>query len=201
MQTGWRLERTYLAGFRESRLEGLDINWSDPLEPTGHAALWADNGTGKTTITALRFALYLPDARDFIRGNSDRSLAKLVRSGDVCHVVEQATRVDNGELQRIVVGFVAHWPDGTQDLDNPSKLQRFFYGWVSDEHGPSIDSLPFRTSGGRWATRAQFVDALRGLLPGGGVLPPHVPAEHQGRWRTGLSLPASTWNRSGSKPS
>jgi hypothetical protein len=187
-QTGWRLERTYLAGagFRESRLEGLDIRWSDPLEPTGHAALWADNGTGKTTITALRFALYLPDARDFIRGGSDRSLAKLVHSGDVCHVVEQATRVIGGELQRIVVGFVAQWVDGTQDLDNPSKLQRFFYGWVSGEHGPSIDSLPFRTGAGRWATRGQFVDALRGLLPGGGALPPHVPAEHQGRWRDWL---------------
>jgi hypothetical protein len=83
MQTGWRLERTYLAGagFPESRLEGLDINWADPLEPTGHAALWADNGAGKTTITALRFALYLPHSRDFIRGNSDRSLGKLVYSG------------------------------------------------------------------------------------------------------------------------
>jgi len=68
MQTGWRLERTYLAGagYPESRLEGLDINWSDPVEPTGHAALWADNDTGKTTITALRFALYLPNLRDFV---------------------------------------------------------------------------------------------------------------------------------------
>ena len=89
MQTGWRLERTYLAGagFPESRLEGLDINWSDPLDPTGHAALWADNGTRKTTITALRFALYLPHTRDFVRGDSDRSLARLVYSGNVCHVV------------------------------------------------------------------------------------------------------------------
>jgi hypothetical protein len=100
MQTGWRLERTYLAGagFPESRLEGLDINWAGPLEPTGHAALWADNGAGKTTITALRFALYLPHTRDFIRGNSDRSLARLVYSGDVCHIVEQATRVVDGEM-------------------------------------------------------------------------------------------------------
>ena len=129
MQTGWRLERTFLAGagFPESRLEGLDINWSDPLEPTGHAALWADNGTGKTTITALRFALYLPDTRDFIRGSSDRSLAKLVNGGDVCHVVEQATRVVGGEQQRIVVGFVAQWRDGVQDLDNPSRLLRCYY--------------------------------------------------------------------------
>lgn len=93
MQSGWRLERTYLAGagYPESRMEGLTIDWSDPFEPTGHAALWADNGTGKSTITALRFALYQPHPRDFIRGDSDRSLAKLVGSGDVCHVVEQAT--------------------------------------------------------------------------------------------------------------
>lgn len=90
IQTGWRVERTYLAGagLAESRLEGLDITWSSPLESTGHAALWADNGTGKTMITALRYALYLPDSRDFIRGNSERSLAKPVRSGDGCHVVE-----------------------------------------------------------------------------------------------------------------
>jgi hypothetical protein len=190
MQTGWRLERTYLAGagFPESRLEGLDINWSDPLEPTGHAALWADNGTGKTTITALRFALYLPHTRDFVRGNSDRSLAKLVYSGRVCHVVEQATRQVNGELQRIVVGMVAYWADsGAQDLDNPSKLRRDFYGWVAGPQGPTISDLPFRTSIGRWATRAQFVDALRGVVPGGGALPPHLPSDHQTQWRQWLA--------------
>ncbi len=185
IQTGWRLERTYLAGagLSESRLEGLDIYWSDPLEPTGHSALWADNGTGKTMITALRFALYLPHSRDFIRGDSDRSLAKLVHSGDVCHVIEQATRIVDGELQRIVVGMVADWPDGgTRDLDNPSKLNRVFYGWLTGSDGPTIDSLPFRTSVGRWATRAHFVNAVREVLPHGGAGPPHPPSEHQGHW-------------------
>ncbi|UUU32282.1 hypothetical protein JIX56_21540 [Streptomyces sp. CA-210063] len=185
MQTGWRLERTYLtgAGFPESRLEGLSINWSDPFEPTGHAALWADNGTGKTTITALRFGLYLPHARDFIRGESDRSLAKLVRSGDVCHVVEQATRVVDGELQRIVMGMVTDWADGgTQDVDNPRRLQRDFYGWVTYGSGPTIQDLPFRTSVGRRATHAQFVEAVRGMLPNGGALPPHRPSDHQRAW-------------------
>ncbi|MFI9580402.1 hypothetical protein ACIHCQ_00780 [Streptomyces sp. NPDC052236] len=185
MQTGWRLERTYLAGagFPESRLEGLSINWSDPFEPTGHAALWADNGTGKTTITALRFGLYLPHTRDFIRGDSDRSLAKLVRSGDVCHVVEQATRVVDGELQRIVMGMVADWTDGgTQDLDNPRRLQRDFYGWVTYGSGPTIEDLPFRTNVGRRATHAQFVEAVRELLPKGGALPPHRPSDHQRAW-------------------
>ncbi|WP_327744107.1 hypothetical protein OHO28_22175 [Streptomyces europaeiscabiei] len=190
MQTGWRLERTYLAGagFPESRLEGLSINWSDPFEPTGHAALWADNGTGKTTITALRFGLYLPHARDFIRGESDRSLAKLVRSGDVCHVVEQATRVVDGELQRIVMGMVADWADGgTQDVDNPRRLQRDFYGWVTYGSGPTIEDLPFRTSVGRRATHAQFVEAVRGMLPGGGALPPHRPSDHQRTWGNWLA--------------
>ncbi len=189
MQTGWRLERTYLAGagYPESRLEGLDINWSDPIEPTGHAALWADNGTGKTTITALRFALYLPNLRDFVRGDSDRSLARLVYSGNVCHIVEQATRQVNGELQRIVMGMVADWPDGgTQDLDNPSRLHRDFYGWVAGPHGPSIGDLPFRTECGRWATRAQFVDAVRALAPGGGALPSHLPSDHQAQWQQWL---------------
>ncbi|MGW3102835.1 hypothetical protein [Streptomyces sp. NPDC001100] len=189
-QTGWRLERTYLAGagFPESRLEGLSINWSDPFEPTGHAALWADNGTGKTTITALRFALYLPHARDFIRGESDRSLAKLVRSGDVCHVVEQATRVVDGELQRIVMGMVAAWEEGgTRDLDNPGKLQRDFYGWVTYGSGPTVEDLPFRTGVGRRTTHTQFVEAVRGMLPGGGALPPHRPSDHQRAWRDWLT--------------
>lgn len=189
IQTGWRLERTYLAGagLSESRLEGLDINWSDPLEPTGHSALWADNGTGKTMITALRYALYLPHPRDFIRGDSDRSLAKLVRSGDVCHVIEQATRIVDGELQRIVVGMVADWPDGgTRDLDNPSKLNRVFYGWLTGSDGPTVDSLPFRTSVGRWATRAHFVNAVREVLPHGGAGPPYPPSDHQGHWREWL---------------
>jgi hypothetical protein len=190
MQTGWRLERTYLAGagFPEARLEGLDIHWSDPFAPTGHAALWADNGTGKTTITALRYAVYLPHARDFIRGESDRSLARLVYSGDVCHVVEQSTRVVDGELQRIVAGMVADWADGgTQDLANPSRLTRMFYGWVTGTRGPTIDDLPFRTSVGRWATRTQFVDALRGLLPEGGALPSFPPSDHQAAWKKWLT--------------
>ena len=189
MQTGWRLERTYLAGagYPESRLEGLDINWSDPAEPTGHAALWADNGTGKTTITALRFALYLPNLRDFVRGDSDRSLARLVYSGNVCHVVEQATRQVNGEPQRIVIGMVADWPDGgTQNPDNPSRLHRDFYGWVTGPEGPTISDLPFRTQVGRWATRAQFADAVRALVPGGGALPPHLPSDHQTQWQRWL---------------
>ncbi|MFI6172954.1 hypothetical protein ACIBCN_39680 [Nocardia sp. NPDC051052] len=190
MQTEWRLERTFLtgAGLDESRLEGLDITWSDPLESTAHAALWADNGTGKTMITALRYALYLPHPRDFIRGDSDRSLAKLVQSRDVCHVIEQASRFVNGEHQRIVVGMVADWPDGgTQDLDNPSRLHRVFYGWLTDDHGPTIDDLPFRTPIGRWATRAQFVEAVRALLPHGGAAPPHPPSNRQGEWHTWLA--------------
>jgi hypothetical protein len=184
MQTGWRLERTYLAGagYPESRLEGLDLRWSDPFEPSGHAALWADNGTGKTTVTALRFALYLPHSRDFVRGDSDRSLAKLVYSGRVCHVVEQATREVNGELQRLVVGMVAHWDGGTQDLGNPSKLHRSFYGWVSGPQGPTIDDLPFRSSAGRWATSMQFTDAAREAAPRGGALPPFLPSGHQTQW-------------------
>ncbi|RSM82752.1 hypothetical protein DMH04_24320 [Kibdelosporangium aridum] len=189
-QTGWRLERTYLAGVgpSESRLEGLHIHWSDPFEPNGHSALWADNGTGKTMITALRYALYMPDSREFIRGDSDRSLAQVVRSRDVCHVVEQATRVVDGEQQRIVVGMVADWPDGgTQDLDNPSKLHRVFYGWLTGPDGPTIDNLPFRTSIGRWATRAQFASGVREVLPDGGAGPPHAPSEHQRHWRNWLA--------------
>jgi hypothetical protein len=190
MQTGWRLERTYLAGagYPESRLEGLDIDWSDPAEPTGHAALWADNGTGKTTITALRFALYLPHPRDFIRGGSDRSLARLVHSETVCHVVEQATRQVNGETQRLVTGMVADWPDGgTRNLDNPSRLHREFYGWVTGPQGPTITNLPFRTQARRWAARAQFTDAVRALAPSGGALPPHLPSDHQTQWQQWLA--------------
>ena len=189
MQTGWRLERTYLAGagYPESRMEGLDINWSDPAEPTGHAALWADNGTGKTTITALRFALYLPNLRDFVRGDSDRSLARLIYSGNVCHIVEQATRQVNGELQRIVMGMVADWPDGgTQDLDNPSRLRRDFYGWVTGPQGSTIGDLPFRTAAGRWSTHAQYTDTVRTLAPSGGALPPHLPSDHQTQWQQWL---------------
>jgi hypothetical protein len=190
MHTGWRLERTYLAGAGrdESRLEGLDVVWADPLNTSGHAALWADNGTGKTMITALRYALYLPHSRDFIRGDSDRSLAKLVRSRDVCHVVEQASRVVGGELQRVVVGMVAGWPDGgTKDLENPGRLQRLYYGWLTGADGPTIDDLPFRTDTGRWATRTQFANDVRAMLPPGGAGPPHPPGDNQGGWQRWLT--------------
>jgi len=185
MQVGWRLERTYLAGagYPESRLEGLDIYWSDPFESSGHAALWADNGTGKSTITSLRFALYLPHPRDFVRGDSDRSLSKLVPSGRVCHVVEQATREANGELQRLVVGMVASWQKGR---DNAETLKRHFYGWVTGPDGPTIGELPFQTAVGRWATSAQFMDAIGQLMPQCGALPPHSPSEHQDQWGTWL---------------
>jgi hypothetical protein len=185
MQVGWRLERTYLAGagYPESRLEGLDIYWSDPFESSGHAALWADNGTGKSTITSLRFALYLPHPRDFVRGDSDRSLSKLVPSGRVCHVVEQATREANGELQRLVVGMVASWQKGR---DNAETLKRHFYGWVTGPDGPTISELPFQTAAGRWTTSAQFMDAIGQLMPQGGALPPHSPSEHQDQWGTWL---------------
>ncbi|RAS64781.1 chromosome segregation ATPase [Lentzea atacamensis] len=190
MHTAWRLERTYLAGAGrdESRLEGLDIGWADPFDASGHAALWADNGTGKTMITALRYALYLPHSRDFIRGDSDRSLAKLVRSRDVCHVVEQVSRVVDGELQRVVVGMVAEWPDGgTRDLDNPGRLHRHFYGWQCGVAGPTIDDLPFRTQAGRWATRPQFISGVREILPRSGAGAPYAPSDHQGSWQRWLA--------------
>lgn len=186
---GWRLERTYFAGagMDEARLEGLDLDWSEGFTASGHAALWADNGTGKTTITALRYALYLPHSRDFIRGDSDRSLANLVRSSEVCHVVEQATRVVHGEPQRLLVGMVASWADGgTQDLDNPSKLTRTFYGWLAGADGPTIDDLPFRTGSGRWATHKQFTAAVRELLPHGGAAVPYAPSEGQRHWQEWL---------------
>jgi chaperonin cofactor prefoldin len=171
----------------EARLEGLDIEWSEGFAAGGHAALWADNGTGKTTITALRYALYLPHPREFIRGDSDRSLAKLVRSAEVCHVVEQATRVVHGERQRLVTGMVVSWADGgTQDLDNPSKLTRTFYGWLTGADGPTIDDLPFRTDAGRWATHKQFTGAVREIMPHGGAAPPHQPSEHQKHWQDWL---------------
>jgi hypothetical protein len=186
---GWRLERTYLAGagMDEARLEGLDIVWSDEFDGGGHAALWADNGTGKTTITALRYALYLPNSRDFIRGDSNRSLAKLVRSSEVCHIVEQATRVVHGERQRLVVGMVVSWGDGgTQDLDNPAKLTRSFYGWLTGPDGPTIDDLPFRTDTGRWTTHKQFAGAVRDVLPHGGAAAPYAPSDHQKHWQEWL---------------
>ena len=52
------------AGLIESRLEGLDLDWFDPFDPTTHTASWADDGIGKTMITALHYALHLPTARE-----------------------------------------------------------------------------------------------------------------------------------------
>jgi len=87
----------------------------------------------------------------------------------------------------MVIGMVADWPDGgTQDLDNPSRLHREFYGWVTSPQGPTISDLPFRTGVGRWATRAQFVDAVRAIAPTGGALPPHLPSTHQTQWQQWL---------------
>ena len=81
-----------------------------------------------------------------------------------------------------------HWPDGgTQNLDNPSRLHRDFYGWVTGSGGPTITDLPFRTQAGRWATRAQFTDAVRALTPSGGAMPPHLPSDHQTQWRQWLA--------------
>lgn len=140
---------------------------------------------GPTTASASRQShrfgsrCTFPHTRDFVRGDSDRSLSKLVPSGRVCHVVEQATREVNGELQRLVVGMVASWQRGR---DNAETLKRHFYGWLTGPDGPTISELPFQTAAGRWATGAQFADAIVQLMPQGGVLPPHSPSEHQDQW-------------------
>jgi len=87
-----------------------------------------------------------------------------------------------------MTGMVADWPDGgTQNLENLSRLHRNFYEWVTGPQGPAITDLPFRTQAGRWATRAQFTDAVRALAPSGGALPPHLPSDHQTQWQQWLA--------------
>ena len=151
MQTGWRLERTYLAGagYPESRLEGLDINWSDPFEPTGHAALWADNGTGKTTITALRFALYLPPSSGlrprrlrpvtFPTGVLQDASATSWNRPPARSTANCSARDRHG--RRLARG-------GTQDRDNPETLHRDFYGWVTGPDGPDHQRAAVPDRGG-----------------------------------------------------
>ncbi|OIV38531.1 hypothetical protein BIV57_05195 [Mangrovactinospora gilvigrisea] len=184
MRTSWRLERTYLSGvgYPEARCESLDINFADSSGPIEHSVVCGENGVGKTTMTALRFSLYLPHVRDFIRGDSDRSLAKLVRGDDVCHVVEQATRIVGDETQRIVLGMVAHWSDGVRHLDEPGSLARTYYGWITYGTGPSLVDLPFRTTSGNRTPAPQYLSAVRALLPDTGALPPHPPSSNHEQW-------------------
>lgn len=75
--------------------------------------------------------------------------------------------------------MVASWQRGR---DNAETLKRHFYGWLTGPDGPTISELPFQTAAGRWATSAQFADAIVQLMPQGGVLPPHSPSEHQDQW-------------------
>ena len=186
MQVGWRLERTYLAGagYPESRLEGLDIHWSDPFESSGHAALWADNGTGKSTITSLRFALYLP-----IPGSSSGATptghCRNWFPQDAC-----ATSWSRPPGWRTAncSGSSPEWSRaGRRDGTTLETLKRHFYGWVTGPDGPTISELPFQTAAGRWATSAQYTDAIRELIPRGGALPPHPPSDHQDQWGTWLT--------------
>ena len=162
----WRMTRFYLAavGTREARFEPLDIDLRIDGDPV-HNVLWADNGTGKTKITALLSSLWLPRTSDFLKGSTNRSLGKIVRGDDTTHVVVEAVRGEGRDRQRLVAGMVVEWKNRRQDLDNQTDLERHFYGWVTDDVlGPGIDDLPFRNGEGRWVTRRQFTDALA-VLP------------------------------------
>ncbi len=130
-------------GLPERRFHNLVFDFVDPVTgaPT-NTVLWAENGSGKTSLLRLCFSVLQPEKREYLgRDNRILALHNYVQARDTAHVVLEWERVRDGRHHRIVTGLIMEWRDLTPG-DSDEQLTKVWYSFSSVRDALTFDMLP-----------------------------------------------------------
>lgn len=129
-------------GHPDARLSPLSLNFfreteMGDLEPVD-GVVWAENGVGKSSIRTLLFSLLHPSIHDVMKASGgpldNRKFELFFGPKDTSFVITEWVLPDSDQPNlsgfpedpnRLVLGYVAHWPGGTRT--SLSDLERHYF--------------------------------------------------------------------------
>lgn len=133
-----RITRIHFAGLghQDARFPALTLDLRDPAGRAGDSVIWAENGTGKSSLLSLFFSTYRPNQRLFLGKQAEskaRELGDYLRDRDLGFVITEwdttddraeASLLSDGPRELLLVGQVLSW----RNLDRSTgDLRRLFF--------------------------------------------------------------------------
>src|SRR6202034_3787295 len=147
-----RITRIHFAGVghHDARIPALTLDMRDGSGDPADTIIWAENGTGKSSLLNLIFSTYRPNQRQFLGKQAEgraRELSDYIRSRDLGFVVTEWDITDDQAQKSLIndpparslllVGQVLSW----RGLDNSNELRRLFFT-IRPNHAVQFQSLP-----------------------------------------------------------
>src|SRR5579859_50182 len=147
-----RISRIHLAGIghRDARFPALTLDFRGPDGEPVDSVIWAENGTGKSSLFTLFFSTYQTNRRQFLgaRGVAkardledyvgERDLSFIITEWDITDGRPLASLLGDGPRELLVVGQVLSW----KRLDRSSgELRRLFFTFRPNRN-IGLDDLP-----------------------------------------------------------
>jgi hypothetical protein len=191
-----RISRIHFSslGHHDARFPALTLDLRDGTGRPVDSVIWAENGTGKSSLLNLFFSTYRPHQRQFLGKQAEgkvRELADYVRDRDLAFILTEWDTTDDqvqesllgNESPRalLIVGQALSW----KGLDRANELRRLFFT-LRPNHALSLESLPIL---GLAQPVASF-EALRDWLDEQNRSFPRLEIRHttnQSEWREHLA--------------
>jgi hypothetical protein len=134
-------------GLPERRFNNLSFDFVDSVTGTPtNTVLWAENGSGKTSLLRLCFTVLQPEKREYLsHDNRILALHNYIQARDTSHVILEWERVRDGRRERIVTGLIMEWQDLTAQ-NSDEHLAKFWYSFTAVADTLSFDTLPITCS-------------------------------------------------------
>jgi hypothetical protein len=146
-----RISRIHFAslGHQDARIPALTLDLRDRDGSPADTIIWAENGTGKSSLINLLFSTYRPNQRQFLGKQAEgkaRELADYVRDRDLAFVVTEWDITDDqaqgaliGDVSRalLIVGQMLSW----RGLERSNELRRLFFT-LRPNHAVQLEALP-----------------------------------------------------------
>ena len=133
-----RITRIHFAGLghQDARFPALTLDLRDPAGRAGDSVIWAENGTGKSSLLSLFFSTYRPNQRLFLGKQAeskarelgdylrDRDLGFIITEWDTTDDRAEASLLSDGPRELLLVGQALSW----RNLDRSTgDLRRLFF--------------------------------------------------------------------------
>lgn len=190
-----RITRIHFAGLghQDARFPALTLDLRDAEGRAGDSVIWAENGTGKSSLLSLFFSTYRPSQRLFLGKQAEskaRELGDYLRDRDLGFVVTEwdttddraeATLLADGPRELLLVGQSLSW----RNLDRSTgDLRRLFFT-LRPGRDVNFDSMPILGL----AEPATSFEAFRDWLDAQHKAQPRLDIVHttnQSEWREHL---------------
>jgi hypothetical protein len=146
-----RITRIHFAGVghHDARVPALTLDMRDRHGNAADTIIWAENGTGKSSLLNLIFSTYRPNQRQFLGKQAEgkaRELPDYVRERDLGFIVTEWDITDDQRQKSLLrdnaravllVGQMLSW----RGLDKSNELRRLFFT-IKPNHVVQLQSLP-----------------------------------------------------------